>query len=149
MLLQAGAPSSRVAVILNWHARGVGPDGVEQPHALVRPRDLLISRDLQHSQEIARTGARFARHLGAATRYALTVGLLSTPRFVSAQLPEIEVVNVGAPALRIEWRSGRIIDEKPIPSGRILYRGRPSLASASTIPNFGLGMKVFPYAQAR
>src|SRR5689334_12957417 len=54
MLLQAGA-RSRVAVVLNQHARGVRPDVVERLGRLVPERDLFVSRDLEHSREIART----------------------------------------------------------------------------------------------
>ena len=93
--------------------------------------------------------ARSRRRIGAAPRYALTVGLRSTPRFVLKQLPEIEVINTGEPVYPIYWRNGRILEDEPIATGAVVWRGRASLASCSTIPNFGLGMKMFPFAQAR
>jgi diacylglycerol kinase family enzyme len=264
MLLQAGA-RSRVAVILNHNARGVRPEVVERIGRLVPARDLFVSRDLDHSREIARmvveraydgvlfgggdgtfvqclsdiageakrsdvpmpgvgvlrlgTGnaladalgassptvdglvkdlrrARSARQgdkvlplltidgkltpfagcgldaqiledfgnlgeaidtlagphaakIGAGARYALTVALRSTPRFVMSQLPQLEVINTGGPAYRIDWRTGRVVDEDPIATGELLFRGRAALCSASTIPFFGLKMKMFPYASAR
>ena len=261
MLLQAG-PRSRVAVILNAQARGVRPEVVERLGRLVPQRDLYVSRDLEHSREIARTvveraydgvlfgggdgtftqclsdiagearrsdlplpgvgvlrlgtgnaiadalgasrptvdglvrdlrrarqtdGARtlpmlsiegkltpfagcgldaqilddFASlgemidrmagphkgKIGPGARYALTVALRSTPRFVFTQLPEIEVVNRGEPAYRIDWRTGRAVEEEPIREGEVLFRGRAALCSASTIPYFGLKMKMFPYVR--
>jgi diacylglycerol kinase family enzyme len=92
---------------------------------------------------------RVARHhkdkLGAGARYAISVGLRSVPRFLVAQLPEIEVINTGGPAYRIDWRSGRPLWDSPIHAGGVLFRGRPSLCSASTIPCYGLGMRMFPY----
>lgn len=262
MLLQAGV-RSRVAVIVNENARGVRPEVVSQLERLVPPRDLFVSRSLDHSRRIARTvveraydgvlfgggdgtfvqclddiaresrsegaelpgvgvlrlgtgnaladalGAsrptltglaadlRRARHatqertlpllsvdgkltpfagcgldaqilddfasvgrvidrvagplaprIGAGMRYALTIGLRSTPRFVFSRLPEIELVSTGEVAHRIDPLTGRI-DETPLPAGTVLFRGRVSLASASTIPYFGLKMKMFPYATAR
>jgi diacylglycerol kinase family enzyme len=87
--------------------------------------------------------------IGAAPRYALTVGLRSTPRFVMKTLPEIEIINTGEPVYPIYWRNGRILDDEPIATGAVIWRGRASLASCSTIPNFGLGMRMFPWADAR
>jgi diacylglycerol kinase family enzyme len=98
---------------------------------------------------IDRVTGPLARSIGAAPRYALTVGLRSTPRFIFTRLPEIEVVNVGEPVYPIYWRNGRILEDQPILPGEVLWRGRASLASCSTIPNFGLGMKMFPFAEAR
>jgi diacylglycerol kinase family enzyme len=97
---------------------------------------------------IDRVAGPLAPRIGAAARYALTVGLRSTPRFVLSQLPEIEVVNTGGPAWRVDWRTGRVIDDEPLAQGQVLFRGRASLASCSTIPYFGLKMKVFPYVDA-
>jgi diacylglycerol kinase family enzyme len=91
---------------------------------------------------------RAGKQLGAAARYALTVGLRSTPRFVFKRLPEVEIVNVGAPAYRVDWSTGRVIDDEPIESGRVLFRGRPAIATCATIPYFGLKMKMFPYSNA-
>jgi diacylglycerol kinase family enzyme len=83
--------------------------------------------------------------LGAAPRYALTVGLRSTPRFVFKSLPEIEIVNAGGPAYRVDWSTGRAIEDEPIPAGRVLFRGRAAIATCATIPYFGLKMKMFPF----
>ncbi len=85
------------------------------------------------------------RHLGPGVRYALAVGLKSTPRFMFRQLQEVVAINLGAPAWRIGAGGQRI--GAPIAHGQVLYRGRCSLAAGSTIPYYGLGMKMFPYAQ--
>jgi diacylglycerol kinase family enzyme len=261
MLLQAGA-RSRVAVILNQQARGVRPEVVERLGRLVPQRDLYVSRDLDHSREIARmvveraydgvlfgggdgtfvqclsdiagearrsdvplpgvgvlrlgtgnaiadalgasrptldglvrdlrraraadqqstlpvlsvdgkltpfagcgldaqilddfaklgeiidrAGGESARKIGPGARYFLTVAFRSTPRFVFTQLAEIEVVNRGADAYRVDWRTGRVVEEQPIADGEVLFRGRAALCSASTIPYFGLKMKMFPYVR--
>jgi len=98
---------------------------------------------------IDRVSGPMAGAIGAAPRYALTVGLRSTPRFLVKRLPEIEVINVGEPVYPIYWRNGRILEEEPIATGAVIWRGRASLASCSTIHNFGLGMRMFPWADAR
>ena len=87
--------------------------------------------------------------IGAAPRYALTVGLRSTPRFLMTRLPEIEIINRGEPVYPIYWRNGRILEDEAIATGAVIWRGRASLASCSTIANFGLGMRMFPWADAR
>jgi diacylglycerol kinase family enzyme len=106
--------------------------------------------DAQILDDFAKLGTvldRFpvTKKLGAGPRYALTVGLRSTPRFVLSQLPEIEVVNTGGPAYRVDWSTGRPIEDEPIEAGRVLYRGRAAIATCSTIPYFGLKMKMFPF----
>jgi diacylglycerol kinase family enzyme len=83
--------------------------------------------------------------IGARARYAMAVALRSVPRFVFAKLPEIEVVNTGEIAYRIDQGSGRIDEDRPILTGETLFRGRAALCSASTIPYYGFKMRVFPY----
>ncbi|MDB4964776.1 MAG: dgkA [Myxococcales bacterium] len=98
---------------------------------------------------IDRFAGPLAPAIGAAPRYALTVGLRSTPRFLTKTLPEIEVINTGAPVYPIYWRNGRVLEDEAIATGDVVWRGRASLASCSTIPNFGLGMRMFPWSDAR
>ena len=94
---------------------------------------------------IDRSPVRSRQRSAPAPRYALTVGLRSTPRFVLTQLPEIEVINTGEPVYPIDWRNGRILEDEPIATGAVICSAAaPSLASCSTIPYFGLRMKMFP-----
>jgi diacylglycerol kinase family enzyme len=86
---------------------------------------------------------------GAAPRYALSVGLRSTARFILKRLPMVEVVNLGEPVYPIYWQNGRVMEDEPIATGAVIWRGRAALASCSTIPNFGLGLKLFPFCDAR
>ncbi len=92
-------------------------------------------------------GAGVGGQLGPGVRYALAVALRSTPRFLFSRRDEVVAVNLGAPARRIG--AGGLPVGKPIGRGEILYRGRCSIAAGSTIPFYGLGLKVFPFAQAR
>src|SRR4051812_14447589 len=61
-----------------------------------------------------------ASKIGAGARYALTVALRSTPRFLMTQIPQLEIINTGGPAYRIDWRTGRVMDEAPIATGELL-----------------------------
>jgi len=100
---------------------------------------------------IDNTAPAFGVHgdkIGASARYAMTVALRSVPRFVLSKLPEIEVTNASSePAYRIDQRTGRVDEDHPILPGELVFRGRAALCSASTIPYFGLKMKMFPYVE--
>ena len=80
----------------------------------------------------------------AGVRYFLAVAGRSIPRFLTTQRPEVVAINRGAPAIKVDVDGNPVGD--PIPAGRVLWRGVATLASASTIPFFGLGMRVFPHA---
>jgi diacylglycerol kinase family enzyme len=89
-----------------------------------------------------------ARHVrSAAARYFLAVTSRSIPRFVAASRPEVVAINRGAPATRIDVHGHPV--GNPIPAGRVLWRGVASLASASTIPFYGLGLRMFPHSERR
>ena len=59
-------------------------------------------------------------------------------------IPNVEVVNLGGPAQQIGP------DGKPIGSdigtGEVIYRGPCKIAAAGTVPYYGFGFRVFPYA---
>ena len=59
-------------------------------------------------------------------------------------MPNVEVVNLGGPAQHL-GPDGRPIG-RDIERGEILYRGPCKLAAAGTVPNYGFGFQIFPYA---
>lgn len=85
--------------------------------------------------------------LGSPLRYILAVALRSVPRFMLRRLPEVEVVNLGGPAYAI-GPDGQP-DPTPLPRGTVLYRGPCTLAAAGTVPCFGFGARLLPYADYR
>jgi diacylglycerol kinase family enzyme len=80
----------------------------------------------------------------AGLRYFLSVASRSLPRFMLSQRAEIVAVNRGADAVRVD-AGGNVIG-KPIPAGRVLWRGQATMASAASIPYYGLSMRMFPHA---
>jgi diacylglycerol kinase family enzyme len=77
--------------------------------------------------------------------YGLAVALRSAPRVLTERRPSYcEIVNVGRPAWRLDASGARI--GRPIAHGELLYAGPAMLAAASTVPYYGLGLKVFPFA---
>lgn len=85
------------------------------------------------------------RMKSAGWRYFLAVAGRSVPRFIAAQRAEVVAINRGSPALRVDVEGRQV--GAPIPAGRVMWRGLASLASAASIPYYGLGMKMFPHAE--
>ncbi len=85
--------------------------------------------------------------LGSPVRYALAVALRSVPRFMLRRLPHVEVINVGGPAYAIGPEGQP--DPVPLPRGTVLYRGPCTLAGAATVPCYGFGVRIFPFADIR
>jgi diacylglycerol kinase family enzyme len=86
------------------------------------------------------------RVIGNATRYALSVGLRSLPRFAAGARPHALVRNLGAPAIEMR-RTGPTGREEP--AGAVLWSGACTLVAGATIPFFGFGLKMFAFAGAR
>jgi diacylglycerol kinase family enzyme len=82
-----------------------------------------------------------------AARYFLAVAARSVPRFVLRQRAEVVAVNRGAPAIAVDVEGNPV--GAPILAGRVLWRGPATLAGASSIPYYGLGMKMFPHAESQ
>jgi len=87
------------------------------------------------------------RRLGeGVSGYGLAVALRSVPRFLSEGRPTYcEVTNTGGPAWRLDPSGSRL--GRPIGPGELLYAGPCMLAAASTVPYYGLGLRVFPFAE--
>jgi diacylglycerol kinase family enzyme len=84
------------------------------------------------------------RVTSAGVRYFLAVAGRSVPRFLVSDRAEVVAINRGAPALKVDVDGNPV--GAPIAAGRVLWRGVATLASASTIPFYGLGMRMFPHA---
>ncbi len=78
--------------------------------------------------------------------YGLAAMSQSLPKFLFQPMPEIRVVSTGSEAWAVDPR-GRSVD--PLPPGSVLFEGRARMAALSTIPYYGFGMKLFPFADPR
>jgi diacylglycerol kinase family enzyme len=76
--------------------------------------------------------------------YGLAIALRSAPRRVMERPTYCEIQNSGGPAWRLDSRGVRI--GRPIAHGELLYAGPCMLAAAGTVPYYGLGLRVFPFA---
>lgn len=79
--------------------------------------------------------------------YGLAIALRSAPRYLlERRASYCEIVNAGRPAHRLDARGRRI--GCAIGRGEVLYAGPCMMAAASTVPFYGFGLKVFPFAQS-
>ena len=62
----------------------------------------------------------------------------------SRGVPNVEVINLGAPAQQVGPDGNPL--GRDIEHGEILYRGPCKMAAAGTVPNYGFGFQIFPWA---
>jgi diacylglycerol kinase family enzyme len=91
--------------------------------------------------------SRVTRPLAAGgLAYALSIGLRSTPEFFVRSHPNVRVINEGAPCFLMGP------DDKPLTTfdtGAVLYDGPSRLVAMSTVPYWGFGARIFPFAEER
>jgi diacylglycerol kinase family enzyme len=91
---------------------------------------------------------RWLRHV-ASGPVVYSVSLLgrTVPQYIVKPTLRVRIVNEGAPAIRI-GQDDRPVG-KPIEKGETIYDGPIRLLAFSTIPYWGLGARIFPYAEER
>jgi diacylglycerol kinase family enzyme len=94
---------------------------------------------------LART--RLTRPLSTgASAYFISTVTRSLPEFLLRAHPRVRIVNEGAPVQCIG------ADDRPaqeLARGELLYEGPATLVSMSTIPYWGFGARIFPFAEER
>lgn len=139
-----------------WELRRLVRRAREANHT--RPIDLLAVGDkltpfagfgldaliLEDHHAVERALRAVGVKVGSGAGYALSIALRSIPRFAITEYPEITITNIGEPAQALD-ELGQPCGEA-IPAGDVLYRGRASIAAASTIPYVGLALRLFPHA---
>ncbi len=79
--------------------------------------------------------------------YAVAATTRSLPGYLLSKMPHCRVINDGAPAYRVGEKGG--IVGRAIEQGETIYEGPARLCSMSTIPYYGFGLRMFPYADER
>lgn len=102
--------------------------------------DSLILEDYNRTR-------RLLPALNAPLTYAVAVATRSFWRFALERWPTVTIRNEGAAARRINL-DGRPIGSA-IPRGAIIYQGAAGIAAVSTIPFYGMGLRLFPQALQR
>src|SRR2546425_278006 len=160
--------AERVAVLLNANARSVSETLKRELENFVPPEDLYYSRCFDDARSIVRQllhegkRAPFAG-LGIDAKvlndyvtirdrigpgglgYFCSVVAKTLPSYMLQRgVPEVEVMNLGGPAQQI-GADGKPIG-RDIGAGEVIYRGPCKIAAAGTVPYYGFGFRVFPYA---
>ncbi len=79
--------------------------------------------------------------------YGLAAVTRSLPQQLFGKMPHCRIVNRGGEALRLGAK-GKVLG-RPIAAGEVVYEGPVRLAAMSTIPYYGYGFRMFPYADER
>lgn len=108
--------------------------------------DAVVLQDYEHIRDAMRRTLLkpFAR---GPLAYGVAVVTRTLPSYFLRRVPHCRVINMGADVLRL-GRQGRVVG-KPIAEGEIVYEGPAQLAGVSTIPYYGYGLRMFPYAEER
>lgn len=85
--------------------------------------------------------APFGRGL---TGYGLAALSRSLPAMLFRRMPNIRVINEGADAWPVDDTG--LHRDRAIKKGGLIYEGPARMAAMSTIPYYGFGMKLFPFA---
>jgi diacylglycerol kinase family enzyme len=79
--------------------------------------------------------------------YAIAAVARTLPSLLFAGMPKCKVINAGGEAYRV-GPHGSVIG-RPVRHGEVLYEGPMRLCALSTIPYYGYGFRMFPYAEDR
>ncbi len=107
--------------------------------------DAMILNDyMAVKKQLRRHFARMGEGIGA---YLLATFGRTVPRLMTTarDRPVARIINLGRPAHRLNSR-GLPTADAPIPTGGLLYEGPVLMASAGTLPYYGGGMVMFPWA---
>ncbi len=82
---------------------------------------------------------------GGFAYFASIVGR-TMPTYLLRGHPQVKIVNEGAPTTRL-GQDGRPVED--IGTGEVIYQGPTRMVAMSTIPYWGFGVRIFPYADDR
>lgn len=105
---------------------------------------------LKHFHEV-RSVVRHLPWIGkratGAVSYAISIPARTIPELALRPRIDVRIINLGAPALRLD-REGRP-EGSPVERGGTIFEGPCIAALVSTIPYWGFGARVFPFAEDR
>lgn len=104
---------------------------------------------LKHYNEVKKVLARgpLKRLAPGLFAYGIAATTKTLPSYLIRRTPHCRVINEGSEAVRV-GEKGAIIGT-PIRKGATLYEGPAKLVCLATIPYYGFGFRMFPYAEDR
>lgn len=135
LLEDAGSRAVRLIEVEDYIAPfcGVGVDAV------------VLSDYTSVKKLLSRTPIR--RIAAGPVSYAVASVTRSIPSYLFRKMPHCRVVNEGADAYRVGAKGS--LTGAPIPKGEVIYEGPARIAALSTIPYYGFGFRMFPFAEER
>jgi len=79
--------------------------------------------------------------------YGIAAVTRSIPSALFKRMPHCRIVNSGGEAFRIGAKGAQL--GRPIARGSVIYEGPMRLCALSTIPYYGYGFRMFPFAEER
>lgn len=117
-------------------------DGLLSPFAGVGADAQILADYNKTKAQLEKTPlAAFGQGLSG---YGLAAMSKSLPKLLFQAMPEIRVVTTGSEAYRVDPH-GRA--RESLPEGSVLFEGQARMAALSSIPYYGFGMKLFPFAE--
>jgi diacylglycerol kinase family enzyme len=108
--------------------------------------DAIMLRDYGKVKNLLSHGP-LKRYAPGPMSYAIAATTKTIPSYLVRKTPHCRVVNLGADAFRVGLK-GSIVGS-PIPKGAVIYEGPAKVACVATIPYYGFGFRMFPYAEDR
>ena len=151
-----GAGTSREGVIADLER--LSQQSTHRDFRLIEVQDLLTpfagagfdALGLQHFHEV-RALVRHLPFIGkratGAVSYAISIPTRTIPELAIRPQMRVRIVNRGSDITKLD-RNGRPTDHR-IPNGEVVFEGACIAALVSTIPYWGFGVKVFPFAENR
>ncbi len=108
--------------------------------------DAAVLQDYQVVKEsLGRTPLK--RLAAGPLSYAVSTVTRTMPSYLLRRMSHCRITNLGGEAYRL-GRNGRIWG-KGVATGEVIYEGPMRLVAASTIPYYGFGLRMFPFAEER
>ena len=106
--------------------------------------DAAVLNDYVRLKESVKGGKLQFVGTGGLGYFCSVVGKTIPKYAMSRGVPNVEVIHLGAAAQQI-GPDGKPLGRE-IEHGEILYKGPCKMAAAGTVPNYGFGFQIFPYA---
>ncbi len=108
--------------------------------------DAQVLADYQRTKSFLARGP-LARLAPGIFTYGVSTITQTIPGYLVRSVPRFSIVNAGSAAFRMGPR--RTVEPRPIPKGEVLFEGPARAVAVSTIPYYGFGFRMFPFAEDR
>ncbi len=105
--------------------------------------DAQILADYNFTKSVL-TGTPFAAFGKGLAGYGIAAVTRSLPGYLLRKMPQIRIVNEGDDAWPVDPRG--VQKSRAVKRGETIYEGKARLTGLSTIPYYGFGMRLFPFA---